>query len=166
MIYQRMAYPRAHEVASQATNSVRCPRAEGQSIYWITQGLYLNYNCIPQFIRGYFAEMCNKTHWILQRIYRLTLCNRRAVALSRRWRVSRSRPRVFRETITVISLWRHNSGPWDNVESIAAHSSAIPRTMGCSTIYENKGIWITYKENNGIWIPYKENPMHMDMQTT
>ena len=37
MIYQRMAYPRAREVASQATNSIRCPRADGASIYWITQ---------------------------------------------------------------------------------------------------------------------------------
>ena len=97
-------------------------------------GLYLTYNCHPQYIWGYFAEKWNKSHWILQRIYRLTVYNRRAFALSRRCRVSRSRPRVFRETITVISLWRHNSGPWDNAESIAAHSNAIPRTMGCITI--------------------------------
>ena len=92
-------------------------------------GLYLTYNCAPQYIWGYFAEMWNKSHWILQRIYRLTVCNRRAFALLRHCRVSRSRPRVFRETITVISLWRHNSGPWDNAVSIAAHSNAIPRTM-------------------------------------
>ena len=37
MIYQRMVYPSAREVASQATNSIRCPRADGPSIYWITQ---------------------------------------------------------------------------------------------------------------------------------
>ena len=36
-----MANPHAHDVASQATDSMRCPRAEGPSIYWITQGLYL-----------------------------------------------------------------------------------------------------------------------------
>ena len=59
--------------------------------------------------------------------------------------------------ITVISLWRHNSGPWDNGESIAAHSNATPRTMGSITIQGNKGIWIPYKENKGIRIPYKEN---------
>ena len=134
MLYQRLANQRAHDLASQATNSMRWPRAEGQSIYWITQGLYLTYICFPQYIWGYFAEMCNKSHWILQRIFRLTVCNRRAFALSRRCRVSRSGPRVFRETITVISLWRHNSGPWDNGESIAAHSNATPRTMGCVTI--------------------------------
>ena len=98
-------------------------------------GLYFTYNCHPQYIWGYFAEKWNKSHWILQRIYRLTVCNHRAFALSRCCRVSRSRPRVFRETITVISLWRHNNGPWDNAESIAAHSNAIPRTMGCITIY-------------------------------
>ena len=33
MIYQRMAYPREREVASQAANSIRCPRADGPSIY-------------------------------------------------------------------------------------------------------------------------------------
>ena len=33
-----------------------------------------------------------------------------------------------------ISLWRHNGVPWDNGESIAAHSNAIPRTMDCITI--------------------------------
>ena len=98
--------------------------------------------------------MCNKLHWIQQRIYR---CNRRAFTLSRRCRVSRSRPRVSRETITAISLWRHNSGHWDNEESIAAHSNAIPRTMGCITIYGSRGIWIPYKENKVIRIPYKEN---------
>ena len=101
--------------------------------------------------------MRNKSHWIQQRIYRLTVCNRRAIALSRRCWVSRSRPRVFRETITVISLWRHNSGPCDNEESIAAHSNAIPRTMDCTTIQGSRGIWIPYKENKGIRIPYKEN---------
>ena len=128
MIYQWMAYPRTREVASQATKSIRCPRtAQAFMHLLINPGLYLTYNW------GYFAEMWNKSHWILQRIYRLTVCNRRAFALSRRCRVSRSRPRVFRETITVISLWRHNSGPWDNAESIAAHSNAIPRTMGCIT---------------------------------
>ena len=75
-------------------------------------GLYLTYNCAPQYIWGYFAEMWNKSHWILQRIYRLTVYNRRAFALSRHCEVSHSRPRVFRQTmITVISLWRHNSGP-------------------------------------------------------
>ena len=100
----------------------------------ITQGLYLTYNCVPQYIWGYFAEMCNKSHWILQRIYRLKVCNRRAFALSRRCRVSRSRPRVSGETITVISLWRHKSGPWDNGESIAAHSNATPRAMSSITI--------------------------------
>ena len=126
MIYQRMANPRAHDVAGQATDSMRCPRAEGPSIYWTTQGLYLTYNCVPQYMWGYFAEMCNKSQWILQRIYRLKVCNRRAFALSRRCRVSRSRPRVSGETIMVISLWRHNSGPWDNGESIAAHSNATP----------------------------------------
>ena len=120
MIYQRMANPRAHDVASQTTDSIRCPRAEGPSIYWITQGLYLTYNCFPQYIIwGYFTEMCNKSHWILQRIYRSKVCNRRAFALSRCCWVSRSRPRESGETVTVISLWRHNSGPWDNGESIA-----------------------------------------------
>ena len=64
-------------------------------------GLYFTYNCHPQYIWGYFAEKWNKSHWKLQRIYRLTVCNRRAYALSRRCRVSRSRPRVFRETIGV-----------------------------------------------------------------
>ena len=152
-----MANPRAHDVASQATDSIRCPRAEGPSIYWITQGLYVTYNCVPQYIWGYFAEMCNTSHWILQRIYRLKVCNRRAFALSRRCRVSRSRPRVSGETITVISLWRHNSGPWDNGESIAAHSNATSRTMGSITIQGNKGIWIPYKENKGIQTPYKDN---------
>ena len=101
-----MANPRAHDVASQATDSIRCPCNR----------------CL-----------CNKSHWILQRIYRLTFCNRRAFTLSRRCRVSRSRPRVSGETITVISLWRHNSGPWDNGEYIAAHSNATPRTMGSIT---------------------------------
>ena len=43
-------------------------------------GLYLTYNCHPQYIWGYFAEKWNKSHWILQRIYRLTVCNRRAFA--------------------------------------------------------------------------------------
>ena len=134
MIYQRMANPRTHDVASQATDSIICPRAGGPSIYWITQGLYLTYNCVPQYIWGYLAEMCNKSHCIQQRMYRLKVCNRRAFALSRRCRVSRSRPRVSGETITVISLWRHNNGPWDNGESIAAHSNATPRTMGSITI--------------------------------
>ena len=83
-----MANPRVHDVASQATDSIRCPRAEGLSIYWITQGLYLTCNCLPQYIWGYFAEMYNKSHWILQRIYRLKVCNRRAFALPRRCRVS------------------------------------------------------------------------------
>ena len=101
MIYQRMANPRAHEVASQATDPIRCPRAEGSSIYWITQGLYLTYNCVPQYIWDHFAEMFNKSHWILQIIYRLKVCNRRAFALSRRCRVSRSCPRVSGETIGV-----------------------------------------------------------------
>ena len=56
--------------------------------------------------------------------------------LSRRCWVSRSRPRVFHETITVISLWRHK-GEFVisyNEESIATHSKAMPRTMGCITI--------------------------------
>ena len=114
-----MANPCAHDVASQATDSIRCPRAEGPSIYWITQGLYFTYNCVPQYMWGYFAEMYNKSHWILQRIYRLKVCNRRAFALSMFFRVSRSSPRVSGETITVISLWRHNNGTWDNGESIS-----------------------------------------------
>ena len=152
-----MAYPRAHDVASQATHSIRCPRAEGPSIYWITLGLYWNYNCVLQDIWSYFSEMRNKSHWIQQRIYRLTVCNRGAFALPRRCWGSRSRPRVFRERITVISLWRHNSDPCDNEESIAAHSNAIPRAMGCVTIKGSKVIWIPYKENKGIRIPYKGN---------
>ena len=118
----------------EPSHSIRCPRAEGPSIYWITQRLYLTYNCVPQHIWGYFAEMCNKSHWILQRHYRLTVCNRRAFALSRRCLVSRSRPRVFRDTMTAISLWPHHSDLRDNAESIVAHSNAIPRTMGCITI--------------------------------
>ena len=61
-------------------------------------GTALNYNCVPQYMWGYFSEMRNKSHWIQQRIYRLTVCNRRAFALSRRCRVSRSCPRVFHET--------------------------------------------------------------------
>ena len=121
-----MANPRAHDVASQAIDSLRCPRAEGPSIYWITQGLYLTYNCVPQYIWGSFAEMCNKSHLFLLRIFRLKVCNRRAFPLSRRCRVSRSRSRVFRETLTVISLWRHKSGLNDNGESIVAHSNATP----------------------------------------
>ena len=108
-----MAYPTAHDVASQAINLIRCPRAEGPSIYWITLEL-LKLQLRSSIYRGYFSEMRSKSHWIQQRIYRLTVCNRRAFALSRRCWVSRSRPRVFRETITVISLWRHNSGPCDN----------------------------------------------------
>ena len=128
MIYQRMANPHTCDFVSQATNSIRCPRAEGLSIYWLTQGLYLTYNMCPQYIWGYFTEMCNKSHWIPQRIYRLKVCNRRALALSRRC------PHVFRETITVISLWRHNGSPWDNGESIATNSKATCRTMGCITI--------------------------------
>ena len=104
---------------------------------------YMQYNrntawlsdTVRQTSRGVISQkMRNKSHWIQQRIYRLTVCNRRAFAFSRRCWVSRSRPRVFRETITVISLWRHNSGPCDKEESIAAHSNAIPRTMGCITI--------------------------------
>ena len=121
----------------QATNSIRCPRAEGPSIYhiyWIAQGLYLTYNCVPQYIWGYFREMCNKSHWILQRFYRSKVCYRRTFALSRRCWVSRTRPRVLREAITVISLWRHNGVLWNNGESIAAHNNAIPRTMDCITI--------------------------------
>ena len=39
-IYQRMAHPPAHVVAGQATNS-KYPRAEGDSINWITEGLFL-----------------------------------------------------------------------------------------------------------------------------
>ena len=34
MIYHRMAYPRAHDAANQATNdtnSMRCPSAEGRA---------------------------------------------------------------------------------------------------------------------------------------
>ena len=151
-----MAYPRPAWRPSKATNSIKCPRAEGPSIYWITQGLLITNNCVPQYIWGFLVEMCKKSHWILRRIYRLIVCNRRAFLLSRRCRVTRSRPRVFRETITVIWLWRHNNGPWDNAESIAAHSIAIPRTIGCITLSGNKGIWI----------PYKENPMHVDMQIT
>ena len=46
--------------------------------------------------------------------------------------------------------------------TIAAHSNATPRTMGCIII--NKGI--PYKENKGIWIPYKKNSMRVDTQTT
>ena len=135
MIYERTAYPRAHDVVSQATNSKKCTRAEGPIIYWTAEGLYLTYNCVPQYRWGYFTEMCNKLHWILQRIYRLKVCNPRAFALSMRCRLSRSHPRVFHETITVLSLWRHNGCPWDNEESIATHSNAIPRPMGCITIY-------------------------------
>ena len=159
---QRLAYPRAHDVASRArsraTNSItRIRVSEG----WRPEHLLNNPGTVlylqlrPSiYIWGYFSEMCNKSHWIQQRIYR---CNRRAFALSRRYWVSRSLPRVSRETITVISLWHHNSCPWDNEEPIAAHSNAIPRTMGCITIYGNKGIWIPYKENTRIRIPYKEN---------
>ena len=101
MIYQRMAHPRAHDVASQASSSIRCRRAEGPSIYWIIQGLCLTYNCVSQYIRSYFPEMCHKSHWILQRIHRMAVCYRQAFTLSRRCRVSRSRPRVFHETIPV-----------------------------------------------------------------
>ena len=119
-----MAYPCTHDVASQSTNSIRCPR--GPEHFLTNQGLYLTYNCAPQYILGYFTEMSHKSHWILQRILRLTLCNRRAFALSMRCPGSRPRPRVFRETLTVILLWRHSSGPWDNGESIAAHSNGIP----------------------------------------
>ena len=97
-------------------------------------GLYITYNCAPQYIWGYFAEIWNKSHWFLQRIYRLTVCNHHAFVLSRSCRVSRSRPHVFHETIMVISLWHHNNGLWNNAESIAAHNNAIPRTMGCITI--------------------------------
>ena len=122
MIYKKMAHPCTHYVANQANKS-KCLRAKGRSIYWITRVLYLTYNCVPQYIWGYFAEMCNKSHWILQRIYQLTF------ALSRRCLVSRSRLRVFRETRTVLSLWRHSSGSWDNAASIAAHSNALSRTM-------------------------------------
>ena len=135
----------------------RCPRAEGPSIYSINPGTVLNLQFRPSIYMGYFPEMCNKSHWILQRIYRLTDCDNRTFALSRCFRVSRSRPRVFHETITVISLWCHNSGPCDNEESIADHNNAIPRTMGCITIYGSKGIWMPHKENKGIRIPYKEN---------
>ena len=100
-----------------------------------SRGTVLNLQLRPSYWWGYFKEMCNKLHWILQRIYRLKVCNPRAFALSMRCRLSRSHPRVFHETITVISLWRHNGCPWDNEESIATHSNAIPRPMGCITIY-------------------------------
>ena len=76
---------------------VRGPK--GRAFIASTQGLNSTYNYVSQYIWGYFPEMCNKSHWILQRIYRLTVCDRRAFALSRRCRVSRSRPRVFHETI-------------------------------------------------------------------
>ena len=105
----RKAYPRAHDVASQAINSDDMCEGRWPEHLLITQGLYSTCNSIPQYILGYFVEMYNRLYRILHRIYRLTVCNCLAFALSRR-RVSRTRPRVFRETITVISLWRHNSG--------------------------------------------------------
>ena len=36
-------------------------------------------------------------------------------------RGSRSGPRVFHETIMVLSLWRHSGCPWDNEVSLATH---------------------------------------------
>ena len=111
-------------------NTARLRDTAGQT----SRGLYLTYNAVPQYIWGYFSEMCNKSHWIQQRMYRLAVCNRCAFALSRRCRVSRSRPCVCRETVTNMPLWRHISRPFDNEESIAANSNAIPRTMGCITI--------------------------------
>ena len=72
-------------------------------------GTVLNLKLRPSiyiYILGYFAEICNRSHRILQRIYRLTDCNRRPFALSRRCRMFYSRPRVLRETQTAILFWR------------------------------------------------------------
>ena len=114
MIYQKMAYPREHDVASQATNSIRCLRAKGPSIHWITLGLYSNYNCVPQYIWGYFLEMRNKSHWIQQRIYRLTVCNRRAwPRLSVPWlRWHLAVCGITAMNLNFVSIHELNSGRW------------------------------------------------------
>ena len=56
MIYQKMANPRAHDVASQATDSMRCARTEGPSIYWITEGNVLNLQLRPSIYMRLFRR--------------------------------------------------------------------------------------------------------------
>ena len=117
-----MAYPRAHDVASQATNSIKV--SEGRrpehlvNNTWSVFKLHLRIYGITNRIESYKENI----DWqsvipVYSRLQGVVL-----------------RPRVFRETITVIPLWRHNSGPWNNGESITAHGNAIPRTMGFITI--------------------------------
>ena len=120
-------------------SSIRCPvpRAEGPKIYWIPQGLYPTYNCVQLYIWSYFMEICNKLLWNQQITNRLTACDSRGGG-------SCSGPHVFHGTITVLSLWHHSSGPWDNGASIA---------MPCPEE------WPLRSNVSGIWIRYSGDPL-------
>ena len=54
MIYQRMAYPRAHEVDSQATNSIRV--SEGRRHLLNNPGTVLNLQLHPSVYMGLFGR--------------------------------------------------------------------------------------------------------------
>ena len=56
MVYQRMAYPYAHDVASQATNWIRCPKSEGPSILLNNTGAVLKLQLRPSIYMGLFLR--------------------------------------------------------------------------------------------------------------
>ena len=96
-------------------------------------GLLLNatrtdptYNFVQLYMESYSTKICNKPLWNPANNESIhspwSPWNRLAGALQ----VSHSGPRVFRDTITAISMWRPSSGSWFYV---AAHSSTVLRTM-------------------------------------
>ena len=107
-VSQITGYPCGHGDATGVTGFITCPRAKGHSIHWRHQGL-----CPTQLhTLNYSMEIYNQLLW--------NPTNNRS---------SRSGPRVFHGTITVLSLWRQNSGPRHKAMPIAAHSNALSRTM-------------------------------------
>ena len=60
--------------------------------------------------------------------------------------------RVFLETITAISLWRHRSGRWDNAAFSAAQSNAVFKTM---VLFLMSAV-LPYNDNHVICMPYEE----------
>ena len=114
IISQIIVYLCVHGNTSRANSLIWCPRAEGLSIYWITQGLYPIYNHLKFYIHiwSYFMEISNRS---LSNPTNNKLTD--SPRLPRRG--SRSGPRIFHETIKVLSLWRYSNGPWDNAASMA-----------------------------------------------
>ena len=101
--------------------------AEGPNTHCITQGLHPTYNCVQLYhiiyiyIHSYFMDICNRSFEIQQMINLITVHYRRTGA--------HAYVHAYCVTIMVLSLWRHSSGPWDNVVAIVVHSNALSRAM-------------------------------------